>query len=408
MEDNQKKYGNIFGIALLLVAVFALGVFTGRNVNEKDPKALFNIASSSKKADLSMFWNVWDTVQKNFVDKEKLDEKDMIYGAIKGMVNSIDDVGTAYLDPKETEEFNSAREGKYFEGIGAELGYESGQVIIVSPIEGSPAKAGGIRSGDYILKIDGYVLTTSDSVYDAVAKIRGEAGTEVTLTVLHKGERVPVDITLKRSQITVPSMTVEFIGNNKDIAYLKLSRFTDNTLQSWESEWDESVRKINNAKVKKVILDLRGNPGGFFDAAVYAGDDFLDKGFIISQQRNAEGKIEKFESKGGGNLLNSKVVVLIDRGSASASEILAGALQQAGRAKVVGETTYGKGTAQRIYDFGDGSSLHLTIVKWLLPDGQNIDNGNSINPDIEIKYSNEDFQKGIDPQLNKAMEEINK
>jgi len=406
--EEQKKSSNIFGLALLLVAVFSLGIFFGRNVSEKDATGVFSKIGTSKDADMDIFWQVWNLTKQKYVDAGHLDEKEMVYGATKGLVDSLDDVGTAFLDPKETKEFDEASQGKSFEGIGAELGYREKQVIVVSPIEGSPAKAAGIRPGDIILKVDDYSVANTDSVYDIVAKIRGEAGTEVKLTVLHSGDREPVEIKIKRSQITVPSMTVEFIGPKKDVAHFKVSRFTEESLSAWEKEWNKSVAKINEANVEKVILDLRGNPGGFFDAAIYAGDDLLDEGFVISQQVDADGKIEKFESTKGGNLLGKKVVVLVDAGSASASEILAGALQQAKRAVVIGTKTFGKGTAQRIFDLTDGSSLHLTTLKWLLPDGKNINKDNSVTPDIEVKLTNADFEKGIDPQLDRALEEVNK
>jgi len=406
--DKQKKTTNMFGMALLLVAIFSLGVFFGRNVSEKDATGMLGTLGNSKSADMDIFWQVWNLTKKQYVDSTQLDEKDMVYGATKGLVDSLDDVGTAFLDPEETKEFNDASQGKTFEGIGAELGYKDRQVIVVTPIEGSPAKASGIRPGDIILKIDDYIVESSDSVYDIVAKIRGEADTEVKLTVLHVGDKEPVEISIIRGQITVPSMEVEFIGEKKDIAHFKVSRFTEETLSVWENEWNKSVEKINKSKVEKIILDLRGNPGGFFDASIYAGDDLLDKGFIISQQVDANGKIEKFESTEGGNLLSAKVVVLIDAGSASASEILAGALQHSKRAVVIGSSSFGKGTAQRIFDLTDGSSLHLTTLKWLLPDGKNINTKSPITPDIEVKFTNDDFEKGVDPQLDRALEEINK
>ena len=408
MDTNQKKYSNFFGTALLLVVVFALGIFVGRNVSEKDATNIFSGIRNSKDADMDTFWQVWNLTKQRYVNAENLDEKEMIYGATKGMIESLDDVGTAFLDPKETKEFEEASQGKSFEGIGAELGYRDKQVIVVTPIEGSPAKAAGIRPGDIILKVDDYIVASTDSVYDVVAKVRGEAGSEVKLTVLHQGDREAVEIKIKRQQIVVPSMTLEFVGDNKDIALFKVSRFTEESLQKWQKEWDMTVEKINNANVKKVILDLRGNPGGFFDAAIYAGDDFLDDGFVISQQVDAKGEIEKFMSKKGGNLLDKKTIILIDNGSASASEILAGALQQGKKATVIGAKSFGKGTAQRIFEISDGSSLHLTILKWLLPDGMNIDKDHSITPDIEVKLTNEDFENGIDPQLTRAIEEINK
>ncbi|MBP6922032.1 S41 family peptidase [Candidatus Dojkabacteria bacterium] len=408
MEDEQKKNSRVLGLSLLIILVFVAGILIGRNYPESEANKIFNLSSSEKSVNMDLFWDVWNTTKKFYVDSDKLEEKPMVYGAIKGFVESISDVGTTYLDPEETEEYNSASEGKYFEGIGAELGYLDKQVIVVAPIEGSPAKSAGIRPGDYILKIDNYSLTSEDTVYDAVSKIRGEKGSKVKLTVLHRGDKEPVEIEITRSEITVPSMTLNFIGEKKDIAHLKVARFTDSNLYSWEQEWDKSVKKINESNVGKVILDLRSNPGGFFDAAIYAVDDILDEGFVISQQQDAEGNVKKYESEKGGNLLGKNIVILIDEGSASASEIVSGALQQAQKGILIGKSTFGKGTAQKIFEFSDGSSLHLTIVKWLLPDGKNIDRENPILPNIEVSYTNEDFEKGKDPQLDKAIEELSK
>lgn len=407
ITKDPSRYKNSISVAILLVLVFVLGLVTGRNVDKGDLSVL-DFRNPANEVDMSKFWDVWKLVSADYVDTEKVNKDSMVYGAIKGMVNSFDDPATVFLDPEETKEFDSASEGKYFEGIGAELGYEGGQVIVVTPLEGSPAKEAGIRPGDYILKIDSYELKSTDSVYDAVSKIRGKAGTEVTLNILHKGDSVPVDIKIVRREITVPSMTLEFIGDNKDVAWFKVSRFTDTTFSSWISLWNTKVKEISASKTNKVILDLRGNPGGFFDAAIYAGDDLLEEGYVISQQRDGNGRTQKYESTKGGNLTDAKLIVLVNSGSASASEILAGALQQSKRAVIIGENTYGKGTAQKIYNLSDGSSLHLTILRWLLPDGSNIDRESSIHPDIEVILTNDDFKEGRDPQLDRALKELSK
>lgn len=400
-EKNDYRYKKIVSTAVLLVAVFVLGIVIGQKV---DGTKIANPFGKREEVNMDMFWNVWDIVSTQYVDADKVDSQKMVTGAIKGMVNSFEDPATVFLDPEETEEFNESISGKYFEGIGAELGYSDGNVIVVSPLEGSPAKEAGIRPGDYILKIDDYELTASDTVYDAVAKIRGDAGTKVTLTILHKGEEEPVTVEIVRREITVSSMQLDFVGENKDIAHLKVNRFTETSLAEWERLWDSKIDEVVDAGSKKMILDLRGNPGGYFDAAVYAGDEFIDEGKVIAKERDGSGNIREFKSRKGGKLIDVEVVVLVDEGSASASEILAGSLQQNGRAKIVGMPTYGKGTAQTVLDLADGSSLHITILKWLLPDGQNIDRDNSIKPDVEVDLTNEDFKAGIDPQLSKAIE----
>lgn len=403
-KNREGNFKNSLGLAILFVLIFVLGIIVGRNVHSSSQLSILN----SGKTNLDTFWEVWDLVSKNYVDKDKINKDKMVAGAIKGMVSSYDDPATVYLDPEETKEFEKASSGQSFEGIGAELGYENGNVIVVTPLEGSPAKEAGIRARDYILKIDNYELKSSDSVYDAVSKIRGKSGTKVKLTVLHKGDRNPVDIEIERREITVASMTLEFVGKDSKIALLKVGRFTEATLQKWQSEWDSKMKSVADSGVDKLILDLRGNPGGFFDAAIYAADDFLDEGKVISQQKDGSGRIQKYVSKKGGQMLNIKLVVLVNEGSASASEILAGALQQNDRAQVVGMKTYGKGTAQRIYSLPDSSSLHLTVLRWLLPDGKNIDRESSIEPNVKIDLTDENFKAGRDPQKDKAVDMLSK
>ncbi len=404
--EEKKKTGNL-GIVILSVCLFAIGFVSGR-IFQSNKGSIDSLISGKSDVSFDLYWDVWDLMKSKYVDSSKIDEQNMLYGSIKGMVNSFGDAATVFLDPEETQAFNEASEGKLFQGIGAELGYDSNkQITVVSPLEGSPAKAAGIRAGDIILAIDGKEITSSETVYDVVAKIRGESGTKVTLTVLHKGASQSVDIEITRSEITVPSMALSYTGTNGDIAVLKVNRFTDATYNEWTANWDEAVNSIVESGAQKMILDLRGNPGGFFNAAIYAADDFLDAGKVIAKDQDSEGKIQDYNSTKGGKLVNIELVVLVDSGSASASEILSGALKQAGRATIVGEQTYGKGTAQTVLDLSDGSTLHVTILKWLLPDGGWLNKDNPITPDVEVTYSAEDFQKGNDTQLKKAVEILN-
>ncbi len=396
-EDKGKK---IFETLVLTVIVFCIGLIFGRSIAP--------VNDISKKVDMSLFWQVWDTLDKNYVEKDKVEDIDKVYGAIKGLVQSYNDPATVFLTPEETKEFNDLNSGKYFEGIGAELGYSDGSVIIVAPIDGSPAKEAGIRPGDLILAVDDYEVKSGDNIYDIVAKIRGESGTKVSLKVLHKGELEPVVLEITRGEITVPSMTLKYVGDSNDVAYIDIARFTESSLSEWESKWDSVAQDVQRSGVDKVLIDLRGNPGGYFDAAVYAADDFLDTGKIISKQEDGNGNVQTFEAKSDGKLLGKKVVIIVDEGSASASEIFTGALQQNKVATVVGTKTFGKGTAQTVIDLADGSSVHVTILKWLLPDGTWLNEENPITPDVEVENSVEDFVKGFDRQYNEALLLINK
>ncbi|HPP18919.1 MAG TPA: S41 family peptidase [Candidatus Dojkabacteria bacterium] len=398
MEEDKGK--RIFETLVLTVIVFCIGLIFGRSIAP--------VNDISKKVDMSLFWQVWDTLDKNYVEKDKVEDIDKVYGAIKGLVQSYNDPATIFLTPEETEEFNNLNSGKYFEGIGAELGYSDGSIIIVAPIDGSPAKEAGIRPGDLILAVDDYEVKSGDNIYDIVAKIRGESGTKVSLKVLHKGELEPVVLEITRGEITVPSMTLKYVGDSNDVAYIDIARFTESSLSEWESKWDSVAQDVQRSGVDKVLIDLRGNPGGYFDAAVYAADDFLDTGKIISKQEDGNGNVQTFEAKSGGKLLGKKVVIIVDEGSASASEIFTGALQQNKVAVVVGTKTFGKGTAQTVIDLADGSSVHVTILKWLLPDGTWLNEENPITPDVEVENSVEDFVKGFDRQYNEALLLINK
>lgn len=405
--DKENNGSRIFAVLVIVVVAFCIGVIFGRSI-VPSADTLLSIGSSKNKVDINLFWQVWDILDSEYVEKDKVSEENKMYGAIKGLVDSYGDQATVFLDPKETEDFNMSNSGKYFEGIGAELGYKEGAIIIVSPIDGSPAKEAGIRPGDYILAVDDYQIKSGDNVYEIVQKIRGEAGTKVKLQILHRGDLEPIELEITRGQITVPSMSLSYIGDNKDIALIDIARFTEASLGEWKGKWDAITQDIIENDVEKIIIDLRGNPGGYFDAGVYAADDFIDIGEIISQQEDGKGNIQTFDSEKGGRLLGKKVVILVDEGSASASEIFAGALQQNGVAKIVGTKTYGKGTAQTVIDLSGGSSIHVTILKWLLPDGTWLTTDNSITPDVVVENTSQDFIDGVDKQYNEALVQINK
>jgi carboxyl-terminal processing protease len=398
-NDTTSSKFKTLGVVILAVCMLAIGFTAGKLINVDPVGSLKNLVTD--QPDLNLFWTVWDVMENKFVNSQEVTTEDKTYGAIKGLVDSYDDPATTFLTPEETESFESTNEGKYFEGIGAELGYEDGYVIIVTPLEGSPAKEAGIRPGDIIISVDGEELSKGDNVYEVVEMIRGEAGSTVVLEVLHKDDMEVTEIEITRGEITVPSMTVEFVDG---IAHIDLARFTDASYLTWVNNWEGIVEEVVANGTKKVILDLRSNPGGFFDAAIYSADDFIDGIEILSIQEDGQGKQKEFKSKKGGKLTDMQVVVLVDAGSASASEILAGALQHHGVATIVGESTYGKGTAQAIENFSDGSSLHVTVYKWLLPDGTWINRDNPIVPDYEVEFSNEDFTLGKDPQMDKAIE----
>jgi carboxyl-terminal processing protease len=418
-QEEGRKFPRMLGVVILVFCLSVLSFVGGRifqQYNEGTSLLPFwnigRVGNIDRRAfnegqidefNTRLFWDVWDTLQRNYVDESVLDEEEMFYGSIKGMVNSLGDPATIFLNPEEAEAFKRQSEGKYYEGIGAELGYRDGVIVVIAPITGSPAEKAGVLAGDTIVRIDGELVKQSDTVYDVVDRIRGDAGTEVVLTLMRRGETELLDISIVRGEITVPSMTLER-DDDLDVYILKVSRFTDASLSKWTSLWDEKIDEFLESGEDRLILDLRTNPGGFFDAGVYAAGEFLSKGTVVAKQEDRFGRVQEYQVKRDGKLLDIEVVVLVNEGSASASEIFAGALQQNDRANIVGMDTYGKGTAQSVVDFSDGSSLHLTIVKWLLPDGSWINQENVVEPDFEVELTNEDFLEGNDPQMERAVE----
>lgn len=422
-SNGERKWISILTTVVLVVVTFSIGVYAGREIlpagskhfKSDPPESQYVITGDLngadqdlKQLDFDLFWRVWQQMRAEYVDESKADEKEMFYGAIKGFVNSYGDPATVFLTPEETTEFNKSSAGSYFSGIGAELGYKEGQIVVISPLKGSPAIAAGIRPGDIILAVDGEPIDPNETIYDIVLKIRGEAGTKVALTLLHPGENEATIIEVTRGEIDVPSMEFILSEEDKKIAIFDVSRFTDSTPQEWKNNWDELVEEFQSSGAEGIIIDLRGNPGGYITSAVHAAEEFLDEDLIISKMESRTGSVTEYKVEREGKLLNVPVVVLVNEGSASASEILSGALQKNNRAKVIGKKTYGKGTAQDVVDLPDGSSLHITIMKWLLPDGQWLNPENPISPDTEVELTDEDFKEGVDPQMDKAVEEIQK
>ena len=390
-------------VILAVVAVTALVSYrAGQRSQDKKAEA-----NNKNEMDLSLMWRVKGKLEEMFLERDKIKEKEMTYGAIKGMVESLGDPYTAFLPPKENKSSNEDLQGE-FSGVGIQLGYKDKTLAVMSPLPKTPAERAGILAGDLILKISDKKKnidkdTIGISLEEAVELIRGEEGTEVTLKIFREGKKEAFDVTLKRENIVVPSIELEFKEKDgKKIAWIKLYKFTEPLYQ----EWPKMVEEIRTTKHDGIMLDLRNNPGGFLQASVLVASDFINEGLIVSQE-TADGKLEKyFVDKSRRKLLNDKLVVLVNGGSASAAEILAGALKSYQRGKLVGEKTFGKGTVQMPENFADGSGLHVTIAKWLLPDGKNIHKV-GVDPDVEVAIDPELKDKDgkvVDKQLEKAIE----
>ncbi len=409
---------------LFAIIIFASGV--GYKLGERKTTVTFNANKQvivnqepppQLSVDFGMFWDVWGRLLKYYIDGANINKQKMVQGAISGMVNSLGDPYTVFLPPKENTEFKQDLGGA-FEGIGAQLGMKDGHVIVVAPLKGNPAEKAGIRAGDYILKVDGEE-TSGWSVQQAVSKIRGTRGTPVKLSILHEGDTKPTDVTILRDTITVPSVDewvrtpkeiVEISGvpaakalmiNSSKVAYLRLSRFGDHS----NDEWNKAVGQIlsaqlTNGSLKGLIFDLRNNPGGYLQGAVFIASEFLKNGTVVSQV-NSDGTKEDYPVDRVGKLLDIPVVVLINKGSASAAEITAGALRDYKRATIVGETSFGKGSVQTPFDLSGGAGLHITTGKWLLPKGDWI-NKKGIVPDVAVAWDN--ASATADAQLAKAVE----
>jgi carboxyl-terminal processing protease len=415
-QERKKQIFKKFLFFLSVIILTAAGFFAGlyfsaksQTLNELAKKEValagkvINKYSDSPEGVLSqdinfkLFWEVWDTLKKEYVDKDKLNEKEMFYGAVKGLVNSAGDPYTVFMDPKLTQEFGEDLAG-VFEGIGAEIGIRKNILTVISPLDGAPAEKAGLKAGDKIYFING--KTTSDLTIDeAVSKIRGPKGTSVTLTIFRNGMERPQDFIITRSQIVIKSVKTE----EKDgIFIIKIANFSNDT----KSLLDEAIRKILAGSVKGVIIDLRNNPGGYLDTAVEIASEWIEEGTVVSERFSADKK-DDFPARGKARLKNYKTVVLVNEGSASASEIVAGALKDYGLATVVGKQTFGKGSVQSLENFGDGSSLKMTVAKWYTPQGVNI-NEQGIKPDIEVDVKAEELEKNIDRQMEKAEEIIKK
>ena len=397
-----KKYLFIYISFILILGSFAGGVFLGASQKIQAPESGWQIFSSlvkgndqkPKEIDFSLFWQVWNTIEEKFTNGP-LDHQKMIYGAISGMVKSLGDPYTAFMTPDEAREFDQEMEGK-FDGIGAEIGIRNDHLTVVAPLSGSPAERAGLKAKDIILKINNED-TVEMNLLEAVAKIRGDKGTNVTLQIMREGVKEPFDVTVTREEITVKS--VNWKVRSDKIAVIEISRFGDDTEEAFKS----AVVQILLASPRGLILDLRNNPGGYLDTAVSLASEFIPKKEVVAMEEFAGGKRDKFFSEGPTRLAGIPTVVLVNEGSASASEILAGALQDYGIAKLVGKKTFGKGSVQELEEFSDGSRARITIAKWLTPKERYI-NEKGIEPDYSIDLTTEDSNAGKDPQLDKAVE----
>ncbi len=397
-RKQNRKLMKTIALLLVIVVVFGAGwVSAGGKLGTRNGKLEINRAYDSQTADYSLFWDAYNLLNSKFVD-QPIDQQKLLHGAIAGMVSAAGDPYTVFFDPEQAKEFADELQGA-FSGIGAEIGIKDDQMVIISPLDDSPAMKAGLLPGDLILAIEGE-STAGLTVDGAVSKIRGEAGTKVKLTILHDGSKSTSEIEITRARIEIKSVkysTKEVDG--KKIAVIKISRFGEDT----KGLLDHSVDVLLQSGVKGIILDLRSNPGGYLETAVTTAANWVDTGKAVVRERPYEGDPKEYKSESWPRLKGIKTIVLVNGGSASASEIVAGALQDYELATLVGEKTFGKGSVQELSDMKDGSTIKVTIAKWFTPNDRSI-NKNGLEPDVKVELTPEDAKADKDPQMDKALE----
>ena len=388
MVTGEKRQQLSWFLTLVIVAIVSFVAGARSDALFANVASVFGVRTSNKTIDLSSVQKTYQELIANY--DGKLDTQKLIYGANRGLVEAAGDPHTAYMDPDETKEFDKSLSGQIGGGIGAEIGLRNNKPTIIKPLENSPAQKAGIKAGEAIVKVNDEV--SSDwSVEKVVSKIRGEVGTSVKLTLLSGGQTHEVSVV--RQNIVSPAVESEIDG---EIGILKVNRFGDDTVSLARKYASEFVEK----GVKKVILDLRNNPGGTVGAAQGLLGIWLDNQIAMTERRGSE-IVKTLRTTGTPILGNMKTVVLINGNSASASEITAGALREYGKATLVGQKSYGKGSVQIVLGLPGGSQMKVTEARWYTPKGKNIDK-TGIEPDVKVDLSSDDVNNNVDPQMDKA------
>ena len=407
MPQSKTPANPIFNFFLqffvVAIVFFAIGFAVGQKRVEIEKRGFVpsisvtnQLPPKEQNLDFSLFWQVFDTLPEKYLDKSAIDSQKLLYGAISGMVRSLGDPYTVFLDPEQNEEIRQDLAGSY-EGVGIQLGFNKNKrLAVIAPLDGTPAQKEGILPNDLILQID--ERDTFDlTLPEAVDLIRGPAGTKVKLVLLREGEDKSFEKEIERTKIDVKTVNVQFKDTQSgQVAVIRVSRFGENT----NDEWDRAVEEVLTSGAKGVIVDMRNNPGGLLDSAVHLASEFM-RGTVVKEEFS-DGSSESLGIDHAGKLLKIPLVVLVNGGSASAAEIFAGAIQDAKRAEVVGEKTFGKGTVQEPIELSGETALHVTIARWLTPKGNSI-HDEGITPDVIIE-SPAEAEEGVDPQLEKALE----
>lgn len=407
MDSLRRRGPNIFLWLVAVFFIFSLGFYTGQNQNNLafvDSNITNPTLGQPASVDFAPFWKAWNTLSQKYVptatSTDEVTDQDKVWGAIEGLAASMGDPYTVFFPPQESEQFASDIRGN-FEGVGMELVSQNGSLVVIAPLKGSPAERAGMLSKDIITKIDGKD-TNNLTTEDAVNLIRGPKGTPVTLTVLREGRPQVFDVEVVRDTIDIPTINTQSLPSG--VFKIDLYSFSATSPNLFRGALREFVESGDH----KLILDLRGNPGGYLEAAIDMASWFLPSGKVVVRENFGEGKDETIYRSKGYDIFNDnlKFVILVDGGSASAAEILAGALSEHDKATLVGETTFGKGSVQELVDITPDTSLKVTIARWLTPNGVSISK-HGIKPDVEVELTEDNMKAGIDTQLDKAIEILN-
>lgn len=404
--ENTGKGKRIFIYVTVAVASFLIGwqatnfgLITNLSgaisgVNNQKKEITDSVQKTKDKVDMGLYWTVWDELENRYADKDSISEEDRVYGGIKGLVSSFKDPYTVFMTPDESKDFSDSLEGT-LEGIGAELTVENNNLVIVSPLKKSPSEKAGLLPGDVIYKIDGK-MASELTLFDAITKIRGKKGSTVTLTIIRKDLKEPFDVSIVREGIDIKSVTVEKLKNG--IIFVSVNQFNAKT----NEEFSKAISDMILQEPKGLIVDLRFNGGGYLETAVDLLSYLLptDANAVEIRQRGKDN--EMIKTKGGPKILNAPLVILVNEGSASASEITAGSIQDNKRGIVMGTKTFGKGSVQEVENFADGSSLRLTIAKWFTPKGKTV-NHVGLMPDIVVEMDKNDVKNKVDTQKDAAI-----
>jgi len=397
----MKKITKISSIVVVGILFFIGGFYIGFN-HVPEVKKVYgisnkeNLPSDISDADFADFWKAWNIINERHPNGSEVSSQEKIWGAIKGMVESVGDPYTYFFTSKEAEDLNIDLSGEFF-GVGMEVGLREKNLVVITPIKDSPAEKAGIKVGDIILKINDEIANKL-TVDTAIDLIRGERGTTVKLTIEREGENAPIEISVMRDLIKIPTLETEI---RKDgVFIIRLFDFSRNSEVDFEKALDEFVA----SKSDDLVIDLRGNPGGYLGSAINITSWFLEEGktIVIEKSTNIENN-NNFRSNGNFLTGNFETVILVDGGSASASEIMAGAMQEQKVAKLVGTQTFGKGSVQELVDFKDKTELKITVAEWLTPNGLSISK-NGLTPDVVVEFDEEAYKKDkTDNQLEEAV-----